>query len=118
MLTFDKLVLEQRGFSLSADHTVPSGITALIGPSGGGKSTLLSGIAGFLMPAAGRVLFEGRDLTPLAPGDRPVSILFQDNNLFPHLTVGQSVGLALRPDLRLDARQSSSVSESLAKPTL
>ena len=73
--------------------------TAVIGPSGAGKSTLLGAIAGFIRPAAGRVLWDGRDLAPLAPGERPISLLFQDNNLFPHLTAAQNVGLGLRPDL-------------------
>jgi len=78
---------------------------ALIGPSGAGKSTLLMTIAGFLAPASGRVLWQGRDLTGLPPAERPVSILFQDQNLFPHLTLAQNLSLALSPRLRLDGAQ-------------
>lgn len=101
MLRLERLELAQGDFCLGADLEVPNGASvAVIGPSGGGKSTLLAAIAGFLRPAAGRILWEGRDLGPLPPGRRPVSVLFQDNNLFPHLTALQNVALALRPTLR------------------
>jgi thiamine transport system ATP-binding protein len=69
---------------------------AVLGASGSGKSTLLSLLAGFVVPEAGRITWEGRDITALSPAERPMSILFQDGNLFPHLTVAQNVGLALR----------------------
>ena len=58
--------------------------------------------------------WQGRDLGPLPPGARPVSMLFQDQNLFPHLTAAQNVGLGLRPDLRLDAGQKAAVEAALA----
>ena len=115
MLTVEGLQLVQDDFNLQADMVLkPGGITAVIGPSGGGKSTFLSAIAGFLPPAEGHILWQGRNLTTLAPGDRPVSILFQDNNLFPHLSVAQNVGLALRPSLRLSASDRARVAEVLA----
>ncbi|EPX84588.1 ABC-type thiamine transport system, ATPase component [Rubellimicrobium thermophilum DSM 16684] len=101
MLVLEGLHLRAGDFRLTADLTVPKGAAvAVMGPSGGGKSTLLSAIAGFLAPAAGRILWAGRDLVPLAPAARPVGILFQDNNLFPHLTALQNVALGLRPSLR------------------
>ncbi|PJI85925.1 thiamine transport system ATP-binding protein [Yoonia maricola] len=104
MLICEKLVLQQGSFSLSADVAFAAGkAVALIGPSGAGKSTLLAAIAGFLAPASGRLQWDDVDLTDMAPGERPVSMLFQDNNLFPHLTAAQNVGLGLRPDLRLNA---------------
>lgn len=103
-------------FVLAADLTVPPGaICAVMGPSGSGKSTLLNLIAGFLSPEAGRVLWDGRDLTPLSPGDRPVSVIFQDQNLFPHLTVAQNVGLGLRPSLRLSPAERDRVAAALAR---
>lgn len=103
MLTLDNLILRQEGFSLRASWQARAGEKlALIGPSGAGKSSLLSAIAGFYAPAAGRVLWQGQDMTAMPPGQRPLSILFQDQNLFPHLTLAQNTGLGLRPDLRLD----------------
>lgn len=116
MLICEDLQLRQGGFSLRADlQFMTDGVTALIGPSGAGKSTLLAALAGFLPPFAGRIMWEGRDLGPVAPGQRPMSILFQDNNLFPHLTIGQNVGLALRPDLRMSADQKQAVTEVLSR---
>jgi len=78
---------------------------AILGPSGAGKSTLLSLIAGFLTPASGRILINGDDHTRTPPAQRPVSMLFQENNLFTHLTVRQNIGLGLDPGLKLTAIQ-------------
>ncbi|MEO1640950.1 MAG: ATP-binding cassette domain-containing protein [Pseudomonadota bacterium] len=109
------MTLRQGDFTLSADIAIAAGeTTALIGPSGAGKSTLLAAIAGFLPPAKGRMRWHDDDLTNRAPGDRPVSVLFQDNNLFPHLTAAQNVGLGLHPGLRLSAEQKGAVAEALA----
>jgi len=119
MLTLERLVLEQGDFRLAADWTVPAGSrVAVIGPSGAGKSTLLAAIAGFVAPASGRILWGGRDLAPLAPGARPLSILFQDQNLFPHLTVAQNLGLGLRADLRLSGEERERVRQALERTGL
>lgn len=115
MLICDDLTLQQGSFSLRADVGFEAGkATALIGPSGAGKSTFLAAIAGFLTPTSGRVLWGDKDLTGWPPGARPVSMLFQDNNLFPHLTAAQNVGLGLRPDLRLRAEDEAKVASALA----
>lgn len=104
MLHLDHLRLTQDGFTVSANWHLPArSRLALLGPSGAGKSTLLIGLAGFLAPSAGRILWQGRDLAALTPAQRPVSILFQDQNLFPHLSVAQNLGLAIDPRLRLSA---------------
>lgn len=116
MLKLDGLRLRLGGFTLAADLEVPARArVAVIGPSGAGKSTLLAAIAGFLKPEAGRILWEGRDITPLPPGDRPLSILFQDNNLFPHLTARQNAALGIRPSLRLSAEEWARVDAALAR---
>lgn len=108
--------IRQEGFRLTADWTVAEGArVAVLGPSGAGKSTLLGAIAGFVAVSAGRILWAGRDLGLLTPGDRPLSILFQDQNLFPHLTVAQNLGLALRPSLRLDRAEWARVAEALER---
>lgn len=74
---------------------------AIVGPSGAGKSTLLALIGGFEAAQAGNITVDGVDITDLAPDARPVTTLFQDHNLFAHLSVAQNVGLGLHPGLRL-----------------
>lgn len=103
MLAFEGVEIAQEGWRMTADLALPGGSsTALIGPSGSGKSTLLAAVAGFIAPVRGRITWEGRDLGPLSPAERPATLLFQEHNLFAHLTVAQNVGLGIRPDLRLD----------------
>jgi thiamine transport system ATP-binding protein len=114
MLICDDVVLRQDGFMLRADIGFAAGaVTALIGPSGAGKSTLLAALAGFFAPDSGQILWQGQDLTPLPPGARPISTVFQDNNLFPHLTVAQNIGLALRPRLKLTRQEQAAVDDAL-----
>ncbi len=96
MLTLEDIALTREGFDLTANLDVSEGKrVAVIGSSGGGKSTLLSVIAGFETPDSGRVLWRGKDLTAMPPGKRPIAILFQDNNLFPHLDVQTNVALGI-----------------------
>ncbi|MCB1349361.1 MAG: ATP-binding cassette domain-containing protein, partial [Maritimibacter sp.] len=66
-------------------------------------------------PEAGRVLWDGADLTGTPPAARPISMVFQDNNLFPHMTAAQNVGLGLRPDLKLDAGERRDVAAALER---
>lgn len=73
----------------------PGEITAVSGQSGAGKSTLLDLIAGFLTPQGGRLSLEGHDLLPLPPEQRPISILFQSETLFEHLSAYQNLELGL-----------------------
>lgn len=114
MLRLEDVTFAQDGFRLSlAGEIAPGERVALLGPSGGGKSTLLSLIAGFIWPDAGKIRWQGQDITRAPVAARPVSILFQDGNLFPHLDVFDNVGLGLRPDLRLSAADRARVSDSL-----
>ncbi len=115
MLRFEDVEIAQDDWRMTADIAIAAGTaTALMGPSGSGKSTLLAAIAGFLVPARGRILWEGRDLTALPPAERPVTLLFQEHNLFAHLTAARNVGLGLRPDLRLDDAGWARVAAALA----
>ena len=115
MLTLEGLEIRQDSFHLTADWAVPAGAkVAVIGPSGAGKSTLLMALAGFV-PHAGRILWQGQDIGPMAPGDRPLSILFQDQNLFPHLTLAQNLGLGLSPRLRLTPADHDRIAATLER---
>jgi thiamine transport system ATP-binding protein len=114
LLELDGVVIASGDFRLSAAFGVGTGRrVAILGPSGAGKSTLLKGISGFSPVIAGAVRWQGRDLVPLPPGERPISILFQDQNLFPHLDVAANVALGLRPSLRLSAEESARVEIAL-----
>jgi thiamine transport system ATP-binding protein len=119
VLQLDHLTLTQDGFRLTADWSAqPGSRIAIMGPSGAGKSTFLSAIAGFLTPAAGAIRWNGQDLGPVPPGERPVTILFQDQNLFPHLTIAQNLGLGLRPDLRLSSQDRQRIDDALGRTGL
>ncbi|WP_343080283.1 ATP-binding cassette domain-containing protein [Ostreiculturibacter nitratireducens] len=119
MLALENISVTWDDFTLTADLAVEAGETvAVIGPSGAGKSTLLAAIAGFLPLVSGRITWEGRDLSPLSPGDRPISILFQDQNLFPHLTIAENIGLGLNPALRLTAGDRARVEQALERTGL
>jgi thiamine transport system ATP-binding protein len=116
MLTFDDAVIVNGEYRVTADLSVDGGTrNAVIGPSGAGKSTLLLAVAGFLPLEAGRILWGGTDLAGKAPAERPVSIVFQDQNLFPHLTALQNVALGLSPSLRLDSGQVAEAEAALAR---
>ncbi len=68
----------------------------LLGPSGGGKTTLLRLIGGFIRPTAGEIFLHDQQVSHLPPNARPTSMVFQSFALFPHMTVAQNVGYGLR----------------------
>ena len=76
-------------------------IVAVSGRSGAGKSTLLNLIAGFLIPDQGKIIWQGQNLAGTPPANRPLSMIFQDDNLFDHLSCRLNVALGLRPSLSL-----------------
>ena len=71
-------------------------ILTLLGPSGGGKTTLLNLVAGFLVPDGGSIHIEGRTITDVPPYQREIGVLFQNYALFPHMNVGANVGYGLK----------------------
>ena len=88
MLCINNLIVKLNSFHLSINFEIhPETITAIIGPSGAGKSTLLDAISGFSSAESGTVFWGEKSLDSLAPSLRPITIVFQDNNLFPHLIV-------------------------------
>lgn len=88
-------------------------ILSLIGPSGSGKTTLLNLIAGFIKPNSGKVLMNDRDISQLEISQRPVSTVFQENNLFPHLDVFTNVALGIQPSLNLNESQTQQIHKAL-----
>ena len=93
----------------------PGTVTTLMGPSGCGKSSLLASLCGMLDPAfrcGGRAWLGDRELGPLPPERRRLGILFQDDLLFPHLTVGENISFGLPPGPR--ARRRAELEAALA----
>lgn len=116
MLKLDGLEIVKGNFHLAGHFAVNQAqVVAVLGPSGGGKSTLLEAIAGFEAVHAGQIIWSEQDLTNVPPGDRPIAMLFQDGNLFPHLTAAQNVGLGLNPKLRLTNDDHRRVSNALTE---
>ena len=96
--------------------TVAQGeILSLIGPSGSGKSTLLNLVAGFIEPESGRIVVDGCSIERLPAAARPVTIVFQQHNLFPHLDLYTNVALGIDPGLRLDTSQRDQVASALQR---
>ncbi len=116
MLVIEELVTSYPDWQVTFSATLPKGeITALIGPSGAGKSTLLGMIAGFVPVESGTLTFDGQDLLSLGPAERPVTTLFQDHNLFLHLSVFDNIAIGLHPGLRLNPAQKRQVQEAADK---
>lgn len=106
--------LGQRRFRYDLD-VEGGGIIAVTGASGSGKSTMFHLIAGFETPDSGRIVMDGTDVARLAPGERPLTYIFQDHNLFAHLDVATNVAIGISPRLKLSPADLDGVSESLAK---
>lgn len=112
MITLNDLtyLYEHQPMRFSLDVSAGERI-AILGPSGAGKSTLLALIAGFLMADKGTVMLDGINHTNTPPSKRPVSMLFQENNLFSHLSIEQNLGLGLDAGLRLNRTQKQRLHE-------
>lgn len=93
----------------------PGGIVAVAGASGSGKSTLFHVIAGFEEPDRGEVRILGKTMSGRAPAERPVSVIFQDNNLFAHLDVATNIGFGVSPSLRLSAKDRTRIDDALGR---
>lgn len=117
-LSLDVITLRAGGRTLFAplSLTVSTGqITTLMGPSGSGKSSLLAYLCGTLSPelsGAGAVWLDGKDVTQLPPERRHIGILFQDDLLFPHLSVGANLAFGLKPGPHRRARIEAALAEA------
>ncbi|MBD1574436.1 thiamine ABC transporter ATP-binding protein [Vibrio sp. S17_S38] len=87
-------------------------ILALMGPSGSGKSTLLSLIAGFIEPISGDIQVQRKSVLGLAPHQRGIAMLFQEHNLFTHLSVRDNIGLGLHSGLKLTSSDKQQVEQA------
>ena len=116
MISLDDVSFRYEDMKMCFTLDVPKGsLTAVIGPSGAGKSTLLSLIAGFDLPVSGSIRIADRDMAGLTPDQRPVSMIFQDNNVFSHLDLRQNVAIGLSPSLRLTPDQNMQTDEALRR---
>lgn len=112
MIRLDNVFLADDALPMTFDLQVAAGERiAIVGPSGAGKSTLLNLIAGFVLPTRGKIWLNGENHTRSAPYERPVSMLFQENNLFPHLTVQQNLALGLKTSLKLTALEQDQIEQ-------
>ena len=109
-------LLEPVAFSV-----LPGQVVTVMGESGSGKSSLLAYLCGTLpagLSAGGEVLIGGEDVTGLPPEARRIGILFQDDLLFPHLSVGQNLAFALSRRLRDKAARQARIESALAEAGL
>ncbi|MDB0015165.1 thiamine ABC transporter ATP-binding protein [Amylibacter sp.] len=115
-MKLDNVKISHGKFSLQADFEIEKGKKiALLGPSGGGKSTLLSAIAGFKTPDSGRIFFENTDITSTPPAKRPIALLFQNHNLFPHLSVRNNIALGITTTLTLSLKEIETIDKALLR---
>ena len=119
MIKLDHLVYCYENLAMEFDFKVNKGERVVIlGPSGAGKSTLLDLIAGFQYPKQGEIWLNQQNHTCTPPAKHPVSILFQENNLFSHLTVWQNIALGISPNLHLDQAQHSAIKQIIEQVSL
>ena len=113
-LSARKCQIRNGGFSVQCDFSLKTGNhLSLFGPSGSGKSSLLLGLAGFLPVINGDLIYNAKSISNMDPKDRPFDLLFQENNLFPHLTVSRNILLGLGPKAKMDSQNSYIVNEIL-----
>ncbi len=122
-LVFEDVVIRRRGAVLVAlsARVEPGATLTVMGPSGSGKSTLLALAIGVIDPVfetSGRILLDGRDITRLPPQDRRIGILFQDDVLFPHLSVGGNLAFGLPGEVRGREARRRAVAAALAAADL
>lgn len=113
MLSINSVLYEYDREPFNFDLNVDAGsIVALMGPSGAGKSTLLALLAGFIDPIQGDIIIQGVRQNHKPPHQRPLAMLFQEHNLFAHLSVRDNISLGLSPSLRLTRDQQQQVEQA------
>ena len=84
-------------------------VVTIEGPSGVGKSTLINLISGFLVPERGEILWLNKRIDNLQPNERPTSTIFQNNNLFEHLSCFDNVCLGISAKLKISSRDKENI---------
>ena len=116
MLKFDNVIYQYQQEKFKFNINVAKGnIVAVLGESGAGKSTLLNLAAGFIAPLTGDILIAGNSVINVDPHKRPLAMLFQEKNLFSHLSVADNIGLGLHPGLKLTSSQHQQVADICAQ---
>ncbi|WMY95469.1 MAG: thiamine ABC transporter ATP-binding protein ThiQ [Arsenophonus sp.] len=119
MIKIDQLMYCYENLTMEFNFKINQGEkVAILGSSGAGKSTLLNLIAGFQFSKKGDIWLNKKKCTYIPPEMRPVSILFQENNLFAHLTVWQNIALGIEPSLHLNKTQHDLVEKIIEKVSL
>lgn len=91
---------------------------SIFGPSGSGKSTLIHLIAGFLFSNTGKILINKKDYTNYLSSERPISTIFQENNLFYHLNVITNISLGINPKLKFSLKEKKRIKKIAKKLNL
>lgn len=116
MIELKHINYQYSNFNLSLDLNISAKErVVIVGPSGAGKSTILSLIAGFIPPSSGDIILNHQISTSTSPGERPISMLFQENNLFSHLTIEQNIALGIKPSLKLSTQEKQNIHNILNK---
>ena len=115
MIRFNNVTYHYQQQEFRFDHEIlTASLVAVLGTSGAGKSTLLNLAAGFIAPLTGNIEIAGESVADIQPHQRPLSMLFQEQNLFAHLSVQDNIGIGLHPGLRLTPAQQMRV-DTVAK---
>ena len=116
MIKIDNGAYQTPKFSLSINlHLKANVFAAVLGTSGSGKSTLLSLLAGFERLNQGNMFLGGINMAGVDPAQRPVSMVFQDHNVFSHLTVQENVAIGISPSLKLSEPELVRVDAALSR---
>ena len=112
--TSHSLANQQENLSMCFNLSIKAGeILSIIGSSGSGKTTLLNLIAGFNQASTGQILLNDKDISKLSITDRPVTTVFQEHNLFPHLDVFTNIAIGILPSLKLNKEETKHIKQAL-----
>lgn len=112
MIELNKIKLRYENFEFYIDLNIPkNSFTIIMGISGSGKSTLLNIIAGFIKPLSGKLVINNNDMTSIPPSKRDISMLFQKDNLFTHMTVFENIAIGINTNLKLNQEQNKRLNE-------